>query len=133
MRSFIVFLNSLATNIRYNSDDIFTIVSACAGSAELKCFLISGNNIIPFESVWNKCISEIPKSYSLCKTDVDLLCEFGSQLGKTDIEGQLKHIELYKELFEKQLYNAEDDIIKKSKLYKTMGFFVGTAAALMMI
>ena len=75
----------------------------------------------------------IPKGYALKKSDTDLLLEFGSHLGKTDVEGQLKHIELYRQLFEKQLEAAEDAIAKKSKLYKTMGLFVGTAAALMMM
>jgi hypothetical protein len=35
--------------------------------------------------------------------------------------------------FSKQLSSALDAITKKSKLYKTMGFFAGSAIALMMI
>ena len=37
------------------------------------------------------------------------------------------------ESFSKQLSSALDAITKKSKLYKTMGFFAGSAIALMMI
>ena len=134
LKAFIVFLGRLATCIRYSSDNIFTLVNSCADSAELSCFRPETVVISqPFENIWNKCVLTIPKGYALKKADIDLLLEFGSQLGKTDVEGQLKHIELYRQLFEKQLEAAEDAIAKKSKLYKTMGLFVGTAAALMMM
>lgn len=83
--------------------------------------------------LWNQKISEIPKQCALTDSDIQLLYEFGSALGKTDVEGQSKHIRLYVAEFENQLENAQQAIVKKSKLYKTMGFFVGSAAALMMI
>lgn len=134
IKSFIVFLSALSTNIRYNSDDIFTLVSISARSKELSSLKIEDDNPnVPFGIIWEERIKSISKVYSLTKEDKELLIEFGSQLGKTDIDGQLKHIELYKAVFKKQLANSEEAIIKKSKLYKTMGFFVGTAAALMMI
>lgn len=134
IESFIVFIDSLATHIRYNSDDIFKLVSMCANSEELKSFeFFSKPHTEPFDKLWSKSVLTIPRAYALTKEDIDLLLQFGSQLGKTDIDGQLKHIKLYKEFFKKQLENAEDAIVKKSRLYKTMGLFAGTAAALMMI
>lgn len=134
IKSFIVFIDSLATHIRYNTDDIFKLVSMCADSEELKCFeFFSKPHSEPFDKLWSKSVLTIPRAYALTKSDVELLLQFGSQLGKTDIDGQLKHIKLYKDFFKKQLYDAEDAIVKKSKLYKTMGLFVGTAAALMMM
>lgn len=106
----------------------------CANSEELKSFEFFSNPYTePFDKLWSKSVLTIPRAYALTKEDIDLLLQFGSQLGKTDIDGQLKHIKLYKEFFKKQLENAEDAIVKKSRLYKTMGLFAGTAAALMMI
>lgn len=134
LKSFITFLNSLETRIRYDSYDIFTLVSLCAGSDDLGYFKFEENTLsVPFCTEWNNKVEQIPKCFSLTKSDKQMLCDFGSELGKTDVEGQLKHIALYKTIFSKQLSNADDAIIQKSKLYKTMGFFVGTAAALMMI
>lgn len=134
IKSFIVFIDSLATHIRYNSDDIFSLVSMCADSEELKCFeFFNKHNNEAFDKLWSKSILTIPRAYALKKYDIDLLLQFGSQLGKTDIDGQLKHIKLYKDFFKKQLDDAEDAIVKKSKLYKTMGLFAGTAAALIMM
>lgn len=134
LKNLIVFLSSLSTNLRYNSSDIFTLVSLCARDDELSYFRFDDTLINqPFETMWAEKVSSLPKSLSLKKSDKELLYEFGRELGKTDVDGQLKHIELYKTVFEKQLSSAEDDINKKSKLYKTMGFFVGVSAVLVMI
>lgn len=134
LKNLIVFLSSLSTNLRYNSSDIFTLVSLCARGDELSYFRFDDTLINqPFETMWAEKVSSLPKSLSLKKSDKELLYEFGRELGKTDVDGQLKHIELYKTVFEKQLSSAEEDINKKSKLYKTMGFFVGVSAVLVMI
>lgn len=134
LKNLIVFLSSLSTNLRYNSSDIFTLVSLCARDDELSYFRFDDTLINqPFETMWAEKVSSLPKSLSLKKSDKELLYEFGRELGKTDVDGQLKHIELYKTVFEKQLSSAEEDINKKSKLYKTMGFFVGVSAVLVMI
>lgn len=133
LNSFIVFLNSLAINIKYNSEDIYTLVARCADSKELQSLCIKLDYSKSFYSLWQGGVLTIPKAYSLNKKDIELLMEFGSQLGKTDVDGQLKHIELYKIMFLKQLADAEEQVSQKSRLYKTMGFFIGTAAALIMI
>lgn len=133
LKAFVTFISSLATSIRYSSADIFTLVNSCTGDDNLSFLLLNENDLDSFDTAWKNRIDNIPKAISLTKSDRQLLYEFGSQLGKTDIEGQLKHLELYKITFAKQLSSAEDAITQKSKLYKTMGFFAGTAAALMMI
>ncbi len=134
LKAFIVFLTNLSTQLRYNSSDIFTLINTSNQISELQFFDfedIEPNQ--PFSKLWKTKIRALPKSLSLTKTDIEMLIEFGSELGKTDIDGQLTHIELYKTVFEKQLSDAESAIGQKSKLYKTMGFFAGTATALMII
>lgn len=134
LKSFIVFLSALSTNMRYNSSDIFTLVSLSVREEEMSFFKFDNTlHNQPFETAWSERIRLLPKSLSLKKSDKELLSEFGRELGKTDIDGQLKHIELYKTVFEKQLYSAEEEISKKSKLYKTMGLFAGISIALMII
>ena len=130
LSSFIKYLSVLSTNIRYNSDDIFSIVNLSAKTEDLNCFEMSKEDNVSFEEYWKNKITSLDIKDNLLLTDKTLLSEFGSQLGKKDIEGELQHIELYKRLFEKQLQDAENQIVKKSKLYKVMGFFVGTATAL---
>ncbi|WP_294464470.1 stage III sporulation protein AB [uncultured Ruminococcus sp.] len=129
----ISFISNLSTQLRYSTSDIFTLVSLSANTSGLYFFEIREESGTPFYKVWSERVSEIPAKFGLKNSDRTLLLEFGEQLGKTDVDGQLKHLELYEALFKKQLTDAENEINKKSKLYKTMGFFVGTAAALMII
>lgn len=132
LKSFLVFISSLSTSIRYNCSDIFTLVASCAEYGNLDC-IAPKEGAGSFDSAWKDKIDNIPKNYSLTRSDKQLLCEFGAQLGKTDTDGQLKHLELYKIEFSNRLSLAENAINKKSKLYKVMGFFAGTALALMII
>lgn len=129
----ISFISNLSTQLRYSTSDIFTLVSLSANTSGLDLFEISDETGTPFYRIWSERVNAIPAKFGLKKGDNALLLEFGEQLGKTDVDGQLKHLELYEALFKKQLTDAENEINKKSKLYKTMGFFVGTAAALMII
>lgn len=131
---FLVFMNTFITHIRYESSDVFTLVSTSAENAGLNCLKIEqSNNIKSFQSLWDETVSNIPNIYSLKKEDYRQLIEFGSEIGKTDVGGQIKHIELYKNIFAKQLINAEEDIKQKSRLYKVLGLFVGTVATLMLM
>ena len=82
---------------------------------------------------WKKAVADISDGYALKHEYKQLLCSFGEKLGITDVEGQLKHIELYKGLANAHLDDSKNEIKQKSRLYKTMGFFVGTAAALVII
>ena len=127
-----VFISTLSTNLRYNSSDIFTMISLSADSSCLSELSVQKSDK-PFDDLWNDTIELIPKSISLTKQDYDLLAELGFQLGKTDIEGQLKHLELCSERLKMQISDAEDCISNKSKLYKTMGFFVGASAAILLL
>lgn len=129
----ITFVSNLSTQLRYSTSDIFTLVSLAAETGGLDFFEIREEIGTPFYDIWIERVRKIPSKIGLKNSDKALLLEFGEQLGKTDVDGQLKHLELYEALFKKQLTDAENEINKKSKLYKTMGFFVGTAAALMII
>ncbi len=134
LRTFSAFLDSLSTDIRYTSEDIFTVVSRCSDFEELRFFNISDEMFVqPFDVVWTGCVSKIPKIYSLTNEDISLITGFGAKLGKTDVEGQLSHIEFYRKLIQKQITKAEEAIAQKSRLYRTMGLFCGAAAAIMMM
>lgn len=132
-KSLLVFLNTFATHIRYEASDIFTLIDLSADNSGLACLKIEADLYSSFDSQWCNVIKKIPQTYSLNTDDFKLLADFGNELGKTDVEGQLKHIELYKTIFAKQLSCAEEDVRQKSKLYKVIGFFTGSAVALMIM
>ncbi len=128
LRDFIAFLTALETNLRWRCDDIFTLVNS---SQEL--FALPADSSSPFEQVWEKYTAPLSRRFCLKREDALLLGELGAGLGKTDAEGQLAHLALYKTLFCKQLAAAEEELQSKAKLYRTLGLFAGMSAALMMI
>ena len=129
---FSVFISLLQTQIRYNSADIFTLVSSCAMGAGLEYF-DGANEALPFAVFWDDEINKIPKKAGLNNSDKELLFEFGSLLGTTDIEGQLKHLELYESIFKKRLNDCQAEFRDKSRIYRALGLFGGISAALIIL
>lgn len=131
LSNFLSFLSTLKTNIRYSGDDIFTLLEASAdgcGTLWLSGFSLERSEP---EAAWKRRVDALRDTED--KADRQLLLEFGSKLGKTDLEGQLSHIERYETLFGLRLENAGEEIAKKSKLYRAMGLFIGISAALLMM
>ena len=129
---FCVFISLLQTRIRYDSADIFTLVSCCAEGAGLECFE-SAEETLPFADFWNSEIEKIPKKTGLNNSDKELLSEFGSALGTTDIEGQLKHLGLYGEIFQNRLSECETALKDKSRIYRALGLFGGISTAIIIL
>lgn len=133
LNSFLMFLNFMSTSIRYNASDIEILISMCSGDfAEVISNAVSENNF-SLPKKWINGINSIPKSYSLTYRDKQMMFDFGEKLGTTDVEGQIKHIEMYVQLAENQKQNAEKEIADKSKIYKALGFFAGISIALIII
>lgn len=134
LKDFIAFLKTFETHIRYSADDIFTLINMSMTSASLlpiKEYIVSNKG--SFNDLWLTSMSLINKQTGLTTQDKALLEEFGAALGTTDGQGQINHIELYTTLFQKSLDEAQEELNAKSKLYKMLGFFAGTAFALMVI
>lgn len=130
LADFSEFLAALQTNIRYFGGDIFSLIKISAPSS---IAFILGDERASFPDFWKNSIAKIPKSYSLKADDYSELFEFGNLLGTTDVEGQLSHIQIYKNTFEQILKDAQSESKTKSRLFKTLGFFAGAALALMII
>lgn len=133
LNDFLVFLDALATNIRYSKDELTVILSKSEDSFGKVVYNSYKETNGCFYERWKKAVADISDGYSLKHEDKQLLCSFGEKLGITDVEGQLKHIELYRGLAEAHLEDSRKDIAEKSRLYRIMGFFAGTAAALVII
>lgn len=129
---FNVFISLLQTQIRYNSADIFSLVISSAKGSGLEIFEAPEIDM-PFTSFWENSLNTIPKKYGLNNSDRELLLEFGSALGTTDIEGQLKHLELYSEIFQNRLNECETALKDKSRIYRALGLFGGISTAIIIL
>ena len=130
LNGFKAFLQALKTELRYNGGDIITLVGFCARQTG---FPMNVEADKPFEICWKEAVCSIPRYYSLSSKDLELLSECGSQLGKTDLEGQLSHLSLIEARLDSLITEAGESIAQKSRLYKTMGFFVGASAAILLL
>lgn len=131
--SFILFLNSLSTAIRYSCDDIEVLISMCDDDFAQIINKSIVQNDFSLPKKWIEGINSIPKTYSLTHKDRQMMIDFGKKLGTTDVEGQLKHIDMYLNIALSQQENAENEINSKSKLYQVLGFFVGFSFSLLII
>lgn len=86
-----------------------------------------------YDKAFEKCVAKISNSFSLTKSDKELLCNFGSQLGCTDVTGQIAHTELYSELFTERLNFVKEQERCKAKLYRVLGFSLGCAITLLIV
>ena len=125
--SAVVFSDSLSTALRYRGEDIFTTVNDCARLCGVGICVEKSDR--PFESEWLAAVERL----KINSADKKLLSEFGCGLGKTDCEGQLSHIELYREKFTARLGEARDEAAAKTKLYRVLGFFAGAGTAVALL
>lgn len=80
---------------------------------------------------WN---SAIDSTYTNMNTeDKNVLKSLSKMLGKTDLEGQLKEIELTDNFLNYQIEKAEIERQKNEKLYKTLGIVTGIGFVIILI
>lgn len=84
-----------------------------------------------YENAWNLAVAE--NSFSLSKEDIKIISNFGNLLGKTDLNGQIKEVELANNFLDKQITEAEELRKKNDKLYKSLGIIIGIAIVIIFI
>lgn len=83
---------------------------------------------IPFPQAWSASLQERSQTGSLRREDLSQLLAFGSQLGTTDLNGQISLCRLYVRLFEERLTQAREWKSKYAKLYLSLGVLGGLLA-----
>ncbi len=124
LQNFVLELRKCSTQMRYVSPQLSQIFSD-------NFMNYNFSDSMPFYSQW----TDMLDGYSdvLSKNDIATLNAFAKNLGTTDTIGELNNIELYTEMLEKNIENAQNDIDKKSKLYKTLGLSAGITVSILLI
>ena len=65
--------------------------------------------------------------------DTELLNRFLGEFGMGDREKECRNISLYKTLFEKQLWQAEENSNRLYKLYNSLGFLTGLVICIFLV
>jgi len=137
---FITVLNIFHTKIRYGQEvleNIFLDVQKEIKRDVSKIFREVGNNYknnsMTISEIWNDAVEKYFRDLDLTFEDERILIDFGLNLGKTDVEGQLRNIENTIEKLKGQLFYAKDLRDKYGKLYRTMGTLGGVGIAIILI
>lgn len=83
---------------------------------------------LPFPQAWSASLKKRAMSVTLRREDTGLLLAFGSQLGTTDLDGQVSLCRLYVRLFEERLVQAREWKSRYAKLYTSLGVLSGLLA-----
>lgn len=85
----------------------------------------------PFDVLWSEQVKNSKLNFP--KGDEDWVLSFGHGLGTTDLDGQLELCSIYERRFMDRLECYSEDYRKHSKLYSSMGFFIGLAVAMILL
>lgn len=93
--------------------------------------LVNGEGITAGEA-WEEALSELSEESALLPEDLDVLLYFGQSLGGSDREEQSKNLKLVQEHLKVLERKAEDLRAKNQKLWKYLGFSLGTVIVLIL-
>lgn len=121
LTKYLRFINYLEVEIRYSSDIIFELIKKYSSIDTLENFLPyfinKINNNFSLVEAWNQAIYKVKDVYGLDNEDVELIYNFGCNLGKSDIDGQISNCKMNRKLIDSRIALALDEKEKKGKLY----------------
>ena len=137
---FITVLNIMHTKIRYNQEvlenifiDVQKEITRDVGRIFYEVGIRYNDRTDDISKIWTDVIEEHFKDLDLVFEDERILIDFGLALGKSDIEGELRNIEVTIEKLKSQLTYAKDLRDKYAKVYQTLGTLSGIAIAVILI
>lgn len=140
LQDYITTLKILESEMKYRLDPLpqmFTRISKMkAGSAaklfETTCLLLKEGYIHDFPSCWNEAVITVYQDTSLTKEDIQIICDFGINLGNTDIGSQYSLFSRTFALLDDQVTEAIEEKKTKGKMYKSLGAAAGVLVVIIL-
>ncbi|MBQ6907446.1 MAG: hypothetical protein IJQ28_03620 [Clostridia bacterium] len=126
-------LNLLENEISYGEKDIASALSSVGAMENLPFFIEIAENLKKTSAFCAFSNALNGTEMCLSQTDKDILLEFSQNLGTVSKDFQVSSILHTKELLLSSRNSACSDYEKYGKLYRNMGFLIGTLIALIMI
>lgn len=83
--------------------------------------------------VWEDALAASRANLRLSEAQYEIVCAFGSCIGKSNEDLQLKHLEYYTKAMRAESEKQKSEMKKNVKLYRTLGFAVGAAILILVI
>lgn len=93
------------------------------------CTEIKNQTDYPVYKIWNDAVDF--NANCLNKNDIDVLKSFGNHLGDSDVEGQIKNINVFNSRISYYLSIAISESEKGCKLYRNLGVYSGLLLAVL--
>ena len=135
----LLMISVIETQLRYACmpvPDLLRILSETDKLRDLKFIEQCKHSVesgVPFPKAWKKAVESDSELCFLLRDKSKYLVRLGFDIGATDIESQLRYCEYYKQIFEKELTQYEENRKKYSKLYPALGLTIGVSAAIIII
>ena len=129
-------LNMISTQIKFTYEPLPNIFKMIGKRFDSNVGKIFENAYCYMESIsagdaWNNALENSNTHFN--KEDRDVLRNLGNMLGKVDVEGQIKEIELVDNFLDIQIEKAENEKRRNERLYKTLGVTIGMAVVIILI
>lgn len=119
--------------LRYKKADVYEISYEIKNKFPTLDFLseIQEKKSVPFSDIWRDAVSK--SKLPINNNDRIFICGIGEKLGCCDLDGQLDIVEMEKSELNKMIKDAENDCLKKCRLYRTLGFLSGIFVLLIIV
>jgi stage III sporulation protein AB len=95
--------------------------------------LLFSNAVDSVYEAFCKSLTDKKENISLKEEDIDVILDLAKTLGECDIEGEKRIFSLTLNSLKKQLKNSELSMNNNVKMYRYLGFSLGTMVAIMLI
>ncbi len=129
IRAMIELLTSIKIKINYELSALPKLIKELKDKSSYpicdfldECVLqLNDNNGL--KEAWILSVNKFSKQMNLTNADTSVLYEFSAGLGDSDLSGQIANIQLYTEMLEKNLFEAENILKEKSKVTLSCSLF----------
>ncbi len=138
VREILLMINVMETRLRYSEMPVIRLLglleengfSQLVFLSECRRMLSDGE---AFGSAWRKSIEQSRAFCMLLPEESRKLIAMGTDIGVTDIEGQLSCCGYYRTVFEKSLTEREEKSRRSSRMFPPLGMLLGVSAAIFLI
>ena len=134
-------LQILETEIAYAASPLakaFQTVAACSENNVADLFKAASQELLRMSGqtageAWDKALAVFYPQTALTHSDLSILRNFGSTLGISDREDQIKHLRLTQEQLKAETEKADEEAGRNAKIWNYFGFFGGIVAVLILV
>ena len=138
VREILLMINVMETRLRYSEIPVIRLLALLEENGFSRLvFLTECRRMLSdgeaFSSAWKKSIGQNRSFCLLLPEESRKLIAMGTDIGVTDIEGQLSCCEYYRTVFEKALTEREEKSRRSSRMFPPLGMLLGISAAIFLI